>query len=104
MTTTAVHQSDATTDCLRFENFAGLSAHDARRHFRSGAYSGHTAGIGPGYLQGNLAILPANYALDFARYCQRNPQPCPLIGVSDTGDPMLRTLGSDIDIRSDIPL
>ncbi len=86
-----------------FEEFAGLSATEARQAFRGGRYSGHTAGIAPGMLQGNLAILPAAHALDFARYCQRNPQPCPLIGVSDTGDPMLRTLGQDIDIRADIP-
>ncbi len=66
---------------------------EARKLIRSGAHSGHTAAMAPGYMQGNLAILPAAYALDFARYCQRNPKPCPLVGVSDTGDPMLRSLG-----------
>jgi uncharacterized protein YcsI (UPF0317 family) len=71
--------------------------------FRSGAYRGTTANMANGYTQGNLAILPAEHALDFARFCQRNPKPCPLVGVSDTGDPMLRTLGDDIDIRTDIP-
>ncbi len=75
---------------------------EARKLIRSGAHSGHTAAMAPGYMQGNLAILPAAYALDFARYCQRNPKPCPLVGVSDTGDPMLRTLGEDIDIRTDV--
>jgi uncharacterized protein YcsI (UPF0317 family) len=71
--------------------------------FRSGAYRGTTANMANGYTQGNLAILPANHALDFARFCQRNPKPCPLVGVSDTGDPIMRTLGEDIDIRTDIP-
>jgi uncharacterized protein YcsI (UPF0317 family) len=71
--------------------------------FRSGAYRGTTANMANGYTQGNLAILPARHALDFARFCQRNPKPCPLVGVSDTGDPMMRTLGDDIDIRTDIP-
>ncbi len=75
---------------------------EARKLIRSGAHTGHTAAMAPGYMQGNLAILPAEYALDFARYCQRNPKPCPLVGVSDTGDPMLRTLGEDIDIRTDV--
>ena len=41
--------------------------------------------------------------MDFLRFCQRNPKPCPLVGVSDTGDPMLPTLGRDIDIRTDVP-
>jgi uncharacterized protein YcsI (UPF0317 family) len=88
----------------RFEDLRQLSAAGARRAFRAGGYSGHTAGIGLGYLQGNLAILPADYALDFARYCQRNPRPCPLVGFSDTGSPYLPDLGADLDIRSDLPL
>lgn len=74
-----------------------------RAIFRSGAYRGTTANMANGHTQGNLAILPASHALDFARFCQRNPKPCPLVGVSDTGDPMMRTLGEDIDIRTDIP-
>lgn len=73
-----------------------------RAEIRAARYQGHTAGLGPNRLQANLAILPAEYALDFMRFCQRNPKPCPLVGVSDTGDPMMRTLG-EIDIRSDLP-
>jgi len=74
-----------------------------RALIRSGAFTGQTANMAMGHLQGNLAILPAELALDFARFCQRNPKPCPLVGVSDTGDPMLRTLGEDIDVRTDLP-
>lgn len=74
-----------------------------RRSIRDGSFIGQTAGMAPGYTQGNLAILPAKQAMDFMRYCQRNPKPCPLVGVSDTGNPMLPTLGHDIDIRTDIP-
>ena len=37
------------------------------------------------------------------RFCQRNPKPCPLVGVSDTGDPLFRTLGDDVDVRTDLP-
>lgn len=74
-----------------------------RSAIRSGAYRAHTAGLGQGYLQANLAIMPEAYALDFMRYCQRNPKPCPLTGVSDTGNPMMFTMGRDIDIRTDVP-
>ena len=74
-----------------------------REAIRSGTYVGHTAGLGGAKLQANLAILPAAYALDFMRFCQRNPKPCPLVGVSDTGNPMMDTLGPDIDIRTDLP-
>ncbi|MEO0372906.1 MAG: hypothetical protein AAF231_15730, partial [Pseudomonadota bacterium] len=74
-----------------------------RRDIRAGEHAGHTAGLAPGLLQCNLAILPEAYALDFLRFCQRNPKPCPVVGVSETGDPMLPTLGRDIDIRTDVP-
>ena len=78
-------------------------ARTVRAAIRSGAYTGHTAGLAAGKLQCNLAILPERYALDFLRFCLRNPKPCPVVGVSDTGDPMLPTLGHDIDIRTDVP-
>ena len=83
---------------LRDEPAAAL-----RAAIRSGAYRGHTAGLARGKLQCNLAILPERYALDFLRFCQRNPKPCPVVGVSDTGDPFMPTLGADLDIRTDVP-
>jgi uncharacterized protein YcsI (UPF0317 family) len=78
------------------------SAEHARAAIRSGAYDGHTAGLAAGKLQCNLAILPERYALDFLRFCQRNPKPCPVVGIGDSGVPYLPTLGNDIDIRSDV--
>lgn len=81
----------------------GLSSADTRKRIRIGAHDGHTAGLAAGKLQCNLAILPEVYALDFLRFCQRNSKPCPVVGVSETGDPMLPTLGQDIDIRTDVP-
>jgi uncharacterized protein YcsI (UPF0317 family) len=76
---------------------------DVRRACRAGAAIGSTAGIAPGYVQGNLAILPKDLAADFLRFCQMNPKPCPVIGVSDVGDPRLPALGRDLDIRTDLP-
>ncbi|WP_227270730.1 putative hydro-lyase [Roseobacter weihaiensis] len=80
-----------------------LSSEEIRQRIRAGQHKGHTAGLAAGKLQCNLAILPEVYALDFLRFCQRNPKPCPLVGVGDTGNPMLATLGRDIDIRTDVP-
>lgn len=76
---------------------------DVRLASRSGALDAPTAGVAPGYVQGNLAILPHDFAEDFLRFCQANPKPCPLIGVSETGDPAIPALGADLDIRTDIP-
>lgn len=50
-----------------------------------------------------MVILPQTFADDFARYCAENPKPCPLLGQSAPGDPALRTLGTGIDIRTDLP-
>lgn len=86
-----------------YETLRDSSLTEVRAAIRSGQYRSHTAGLGRGYLQANLAIMPEAYALDFMRYCQRNPKPCPLTGVSDTGNPSMFTMGSDIDIRTDIP-
>jgi uncharacterized protein YcsI (UPF0317 family) len=74
-----------------------------RRAVRSGAHTGHTAGLAPGFVQGNLCILPRDYADDFLLYCQRNPKPCPLLGAGDPGDPRLPALAEDLDIRTDVP-
>jgi uncharacterized protein YcsI (UPF0317 family) len=75
---------------------------DARAIIRAGEYTRQTAGIAPEYVQGNLCIVPKELALDFAAFCQRNPKPCPLIGMGSPGDPTLPDLG-DIDIRTDLP-
>ena len=75
----------------------------ARRMIRKGEYRGPTAGFAPGFVQGNLAILPSDLAADFHRFCQANPKPCPLLAVSDRGDPRIPSLGEDLDIRTDLP-
>jgi hypothetical protein len=70
---------------------------------RLACHRGTTAAVAPGYVQGNLAALPADLAADFLRFCQSNPKPCPLIGVSDVGNPRIPSLGLDLDIRTDLP-
>ena len=73
-----------------------------REQIRAGAYRGQTAGFGPGKLQANLAILGDGFADDFLEFCAKNPQPCPLVGLSGRGNPRMPMLG-DIDIRTDVP-
>lgn len=76
---------------------------DVRLAARKGEITGSTSGMAPGFVQGNLAILPAEYADDFLRFCQANPKPCPLIGISEPGSPMIPSLAADLDIRTDLP-
>ena len=85
-------------------SFKGETGRDARRRIRGGTNLAPTSGMAPGYVQGNLAVLPREFAADFARFCQLNPKPCPLLASSEPGDWRLPTLGEDLDIRTDIPL
>jgi uncharacterized protein YcsI (UPF0317 family) len=79
----------------------GIEARYAARHNRAPLW---TAGLAPGYVQGNLAIVPAEFAPDFLRFCHLNPKPCPLIGMSEPGSPHIPALGGDLDLRTDLPL
>ena len=76
--------------------------YQARLSSRRGKARGHTAGVAPGNVQGNLMVLPKHLASDFLLFCQRNPRPCPILAVSEPGNPMLPSLGEDVDIRYDI--
>jgi uncharacterized protein YcsI (UPF0317 family) len=78
------------------------TGHAARLAIRSGQWLGPTSGLAPGYVQGNLAILPQELAADFMRFCQLNPKPCPVLAAGSPGDPRLPSLGADLDIRTDL--
>lgn len=76
---------------------------DVRAACRSGAWSGVTAGLASNHAQANLVLLPQDWAFDFLRFCQANPKPCPLLEVSDPGDPLLRVAAPGADLRTDLP-
>lgn len=76
---------------------------DVRLAARAGALVGSTAGLAPGFVQGNLVVLPADFAADFASFCRLNPKPCPVIAVSEPGVPRVPDLGVDVDLRTDLP-
>ena len=76
---------------------------EVRRAIRAGRHRRHTAGLARGYVQGNVCILPREYAAEFRAFCEANPKPCPLLAMSAPGDPLLPALGEDLDIRTDVP-
>jgi uncharacterized protein YcsI (UPF0317 family) len=78
-------------------------ARDVRRQIRDGKWRKPTAGLAPGYVQTNLAILPRDLAFDFLLFAQRNPKPCPVLEVTDVGsfEPKLTAPGADL--RTDTP-
>ena len=90
-----------------FDHHVGLDRrrgeifHVLRHAIRARQFTSHTAGQCPGYAQGNLAILTREDANDFLRFCQANPKPCPILGMSEPGDPRIPAVGKDLDIRTD---
>jgi uncharacterized protein YcsI (UPF0317 family) len=84
------------------EDLRLVDADRLRRLVRMGAYEGHTGGLARGKLQANVVVVPRSFACDFHQFCVRNPKPCPLVGVSRAGSPLVPALG-DIDVRTDAP-
>ena len=76
---------------------------DVRELIRRRDFTGITAGVSPGYVQANLAILPKDLAFDFLLFCQRNPKPCPIIEVIEAGKVEPSQTAPGADIRSDLP-
>ena len=73
-----------------------------RRAIRSGAFRDFTNLVAPGFVQGNLVIVPADAADDFEAYCSANAQALPLLGRSAPGSPHIPELADDLDLRRDV--
>jgi uncharacterized protein YcsI (UPF0317 family) len=82
---------------------SAATPHAVRLAARAQRITGQTAGLAPGFVQGNLVVLPGDVADEFLRFCKQNPKPCPLIAVSEPGDPRIPALGEDLDLRTDLP-
>ena len=76
---------------------------EVRRLARSGELSGPTAGMAMGYVQANLVVVSREFAADFRAFCEYNPKPCPLLDMTEPGDPEPRKIAPGADIRTDLP-
>jgi len=79
------------------------NAQKARQEIRDGRWMGPTVYQVPGFVQCNLVVLPKNEAYDFLVYCQRNPRACPVIEVTDPGNPEPVRSAPGADLRTDLP-
>ncbi len=76
---------------------------EVRNMIETGEWRGVTAGVAPGFVQANLAILPKEQAFDFLLFCQRNPKPCPVLEVIEPGKVEPKIMAPGADIRTTIP-
>jgi len=76
---------------------------EIRRRARSGELSGPTPGLALGFVQANLVLVPRALAFDFLLFCERNPKPCPLLDVTEPGDPEPPLAAPGAELRTDLP-
>ncbi|MEA5358854.1 putative hydro-lyase [Amycolatopsis sp., V23-08] len=84
-----------------FDQPATFTPEQARSVFRRGT-ARPTTGWAGGFTQTNLIAVPEDWAYDVLLFCTRNPQACPLLDVTDPGDPGTR-LAEGADLRTDLP-
>jgi uncharacterized protein YcsI (UPF0317 family) len=85
------------------KNLQHATGRDIRRAARKGALAAPTPGLAMGFVQTNLVIVPKDLAFDFLLFCQRNPKPCPLLDVTEPGDPEPKGIAPGGDVRTDLP-
>jgi uncharacterized protein YcsI (UPF0317 family) len=67
-----------------------------------GGLSVPTSGWCAGVTQANMIVIPRKYAYDFLLFTQRNPKSCPVVDVTEPGDPTT-VLAPGADLRTDLP-
>ena len=90
------------TSGLEPADLAHASAAEARLRIRAGRWRRPTAGLAAGAVQANLVVVPQAVAASFADFCARNPQPCPLLDVTEPGSPEPRRIAPGADLRTDL--
>ncbi len=82
----------------------GLSSpSEVRLACREGRHAGTTRGLALGFAQCNLVVIREQHAYEFLLYCQRNQRACPVLEVTDAGDPEPKQLAPGADLRTDLP-
>jgi uncharacterized protein YcsI (UPF0317 family) len=74
---------------------------EARLRYRDGLVV-PTSGWSAGFTQVNMVMLPKDWAFDMLLFGQRNPQPVPLLDVTEPGATS-STLAPEADLRTDLP-
>ena len=87
------------------EALLDMSPAEFRSMARQDEWTTDTVGkIARGYVNANLAIVPKDVAFEFLLFCTRNPAPCPVIDVTEPGNPHpSETIAKGADLRTDLP-
>ena len=79
-----------------------MSPGEFRSLVRKGEWTDAAIEACQGYAQANLAVVPKEYAFDFLLFCNRNPRPCPVLDVTEVGEPHSKLMAPEADLRTDL--
>jgi len=85
------------------EQLLAMSPKEFRTIVRKGKWTGMSIDACRGYAQANMVIVPKEYAFEFLLFCNRNPRPCPILDVTEPGDPHPKIMAPEADLRTDLP-
>ena len=102
MATIISPEKRATEGEVTKDQLAGLTTKEIRALIRAGRYKDSSSGVGVGYAQATFVSVPERLALDFMTFCQRNPQPCPILEVIEAGTTTVKHLAPGADVRTDM--
>lgn len=79
-----------------------LNPQEVRKIVREEKHVSHMSGAAQGYVVCNLVVLPDRYAQEFMVFCLRNPAACPVLDVTEAGDPEPKMVAPGADVRTDV--
>jgi uncharacterized protein YcsI (UPF0317 family) len=82
---------------------AQMTGKEFRDIVRRGEWTTPCITAAKNYTQTNLAIVPKELAFEFLLFCNRNPGPCPVVEVTEPGDPEPKVMAPGADLRTDLP-
>lgn len=88
---------------LSDSNLAGMMPDEFRDHVRRGQWRAPNTNACWGYAHANLVVVPKSLAFEFFLFCHRNPNPCPVIDVTEPGEYHPLFLAPQADLRTDLP-
>ena len=87
----------------KIDALADRTPREIREMIRAGQWREPTSGLCPGHVQANMIVLPKDWAYDFLLFATRNPKPCPILDVTEAGNPEPVMIAPGADVRTDIP-
>ncbi len=86
------------------EEYGRMSPAAVRQVMRENRFTLRTTrNVALGHVQCALVVLPKSLAFEFLVFCQRNQRPCPVLDVTDPGNPEPRRIAPGADLRTDSP-